>query len=63
MPLPYLSCNRCGHRWLQRKEGLPGTCPKCNSPYWNKKRVMSARKILDGLADEKAEAEEDGSRR
>jgi hypothetical protein len=34
-----LSCNRCGHKWLQRKEDLPQRCAKCNSPYWNRERV------------------------
>lgn len=31
-------CNRCGHVWIPRKENEPERCPKCNSPYWNKKR-------------------------
>lgn len=34
-----LSCNRCGHSWIPRKTELPGTCPHCKSPYWNKERV------------------------
>lgn len=41
-----LSCERCGHTWLQRKEDLPKTCAKCKSPYWNKPRIrkMAATK-------------------
>lgn len=34
-----LVCNRCNHEWIPRKDELPKTCPKCKSPYWNKKRV------------------------
>lgn len=37
--LPTLKCTRCKHTWIRRKETEPKTCPKCNSPYWNKKRV------------------------
>ncbi len=33
-----LFCNRCYHHWEKRKEGIPKYCPKCKSPYWNKKR-------------------------
>lgn len=38
---PVLKCKRCGHRWMQRKEGhTPKKCPRqgCGSPYWNKPR-------------------------
>ena len=35
----YLSCLRCGHKWVRRNpDKLPDTCPKCKSPYWNKER-------------------------
>jgi len=31
-------CQRCGHEWLPRKkEEKPVVCPKCKSPYWNRK--------------------------
>ncbi len=33
-----LFCNRCYHHWGKRKKGTPKYCPKCKSPYWNKKR-------------------------
>ena len=33
-----LECLRCGHTWLPRSGKLPGVCPKCNSPYWNRPR-------------------------
>lgn len=33
-------CGRCGYEWVPRDfEEIPETCPKCRSPYWNKKRV------------------------
>lgn len=31
-------CERCGHTWPPRKEEKPEVCPKCNSPYWDKKK-------------------------
>jgi len=31
-------CLRCGHEWIARQEKPPRTCPKCKSPYWDKKR-------------------------
>ena len=34
-----LVCLRCGHGWLRRSlDKLPGTCPHCCSPYWNRPR-------------------------
>ena len=34
-------CLRCKHQWVIRG-AEPKTCPKCNSPYWNKKRTRPA---------------------
>jgi hypothetical protein len=34
-------CTRCKHEWVIRDKE-PKTCPKCNSPYWNKKRIRPA---------------------
>jgi len=31
------SCERCGHRWIFRNKDVR-VCPKCKSPYWNRKR-------------------------
>ena len=31
-------CNRCNYEWKGKLEN-PKTCPKCNSPYWNKPRT------------------------
>lgn len=34
-----LDCLRCGHSWLRRSLAkIPGTCPRCCSPYWNRRR-------------------------
>ena len=35
---PNLKCSRCGHEWQPRKEEVV-ICPKCKTPYWNKKRI------------------------
>ena len=38
-----LQCTRCGHRWKPRN-GNPNVCPKCNSPYWNKQKIIKVDK-------------------
>jgi DNA-directed RNA polymerase subunit RPC12/RpoP len=57
-------CSRCGHLWERRRkgaEGLPITCPNCNSPYWNtggksEKKLLPLRfhgeEVLDSNFDE-----------
>jgi hypothetical protein len=42
--LPVLKCLRCNHESLPRTGRLPGYCPKCKSPSWDKER---ARKIVE----------------
>lgn len=32
-------CERCSHEWVPNNE-VPVVCPKCKSPYWNKKRKV-----------------------
>jgi len=32
-------CLRCRHSWKPRKFGIPKVCPKCKSPYWNRKKI------------------------
>lgn len=32
-------CERCNHSWFPRMNAKPKFCPKCKSPYWNKKRI------------------------
>lgn len=38
-----MTCLRCGHTWKSRrtKTGIPKTCPRCCSPYWNRERLVS----------------------
>jgi len=31
-------CERCSHKWVSRNKNMPIVCPRCKSPYWNKKR-------------------------
>lgn len=31
-------CHRCSHQWINRREDKPRVCPKCKSPWWDKKR-------------------------
>jgi hypothetical protein len=32
-------CERCNHRWVPREQNfLPAVCPKCKSPYWNRRK-------------------------
>jgi len=33
-----LECKRCLHRWIPRTGRKPKFCPKCNSPYWDRRR-------------------------
>lgn len=30
-------CTHCGHKWVARIV-LPGVCPKCHNPYWNRRQ-------------------------
>lgn len=41
-----LFCFRCYHNWKKRKTKTPKTCPKCNSPYWNKPRKRISKGII-----------------
>jgi len=31
-------CQRCGHKWLLRRNVKPTVCPKCKSAYWDTKK-------------------------
>lgn len=33
-----LKCQRCTHKWTPRTREVL-TCPKCKSPYWNKRKM------------------------
>ena len=41
--LSQLTCLRCQHTWYPKSPTIPGHCPKCNSPYWNKPRGKVAK--------------------
>lgn len=33
-------CERCGHMWVPRNiVDIPRVCPKCKSPYWDRKKI------------------------
>jgi len=34
-------CERCAHKWVPREKSKkrPVVCPKCKSPYWDKKKI------------------------
>lgn len=39
-------CFRCGHKWVISvvvKAEEPKQCPRCKSPYWNRKRKVQKR--------------------
>ena len=36
-------CERCDHEWVPRVEEIR-VCPKCRSPYWDRKRKNKKRK-------------------
>jgi len=31
-------CERCNSEWIPRKKDYPKVCPRCKSPYWDRKR-------------------------
>lgn len=35
-------CKRCNHVWISRVEHEPVRCPKCQSPYWSRERVIKS---------------------
>ena len=41
-------CERCGHIWMPRvySKEESRVCPRCKSPYWNKKRIRKTAKKL-----------------
>ncbi len=36
--IPGYRCLKCDHTWKPRKPEKPATCPKCNSPRWDRPR-------------------------
>ncbi|MBQ8373470.1 MAG: hypothetical protein IJX35_04060 [Candidatus Methanomethylophilaceae archaeon] len=54
-----MTCLRCGHRWRSRRTqtGIPKTCPKCCSPYWNRERLMGDTTDMETDTDDVKEGE------
>ena len=41
-------CYRCGHEWVPNARGsVPARCPRCKTPYWNRARVVAAKRRDD----------------
>lgn len=36
LSLMRLSCAKCGHTWIRRREEDPASCPACKCRKWNK---------------------------
>jgi DNA-directed RNA polymerase subunit RPC12/RpoP len=34
------TCLRCKHKWVPKTDKKPKVCPKCKSPYWDRKRIV-----------------------
>jgi hypothetical protein len=45
MSIETLECFRCGHIWIQRREGEPRICPKCKSHLWKIPKVVRGTTI------------------
>ena len=50
LQLVWLTCLRCGKKWLPRKPEMPGTCPRCRSPLWDRPREIPAQKAESEIA-------------
>jgi len=42
--LPEYRCLRCGHRWHPAKPQTPSRCAACGDPYYDRARILPARK-------------------
>ncbi len=42
-----VTCQRCGHKWYPRSPEVI-ICPKCKSPYWDKKKVRTTKIVKKG---------------
>lgn len=36
LTLQILTCLRCRHEWIPRRQEWPKRCAKCGSPYWDR---------------------------
>lgn len=47
-PMFRMKCTRCEGMWYPRDPAvMPGTCPKCKSPYWNRTRTKNQAKAKE----------------
>ena len=51
--LPNLSCVRCGHKWIARRNRRPFACPRCQSTCWDEPAVALSRFRLSKLLSSK----------
>jgi hypothetical protein len=42
--LPEFECQRCGHKWIPRKNEIPRVCAKCKNAGWDRPRVRAPKK-------------------
>jgi len=42
-------CERCSHKWVPRGKAVPVICPKCKSPYWDRKRKLNKKGSIVAL--------------
>ena len=38
--VPVNNCTRCNHQWVQRVSKRPMKCPSCQSPNWDRVKVV-----------------------
>ncbi len=41
LTITQLFCLRCGHKWFPKSQKLPVHCASCNSPNWNKPKIVA----------------------
>ena len=46
-----VTCKRCGHVWVARKE-IIRVCPKCKSPYWDTEKEKHGSLLKKSEEDE-----------
>ena len=42
--LPVYKCTRCQYEWIPRGKTKPKFCARCNSPYWDRPRIIRKEK-------------------
>jgi len=52
-----VTCERCKHKWYPRSPEVV-ICPKCKSPYWDKKKVRISKKVINSKKTVKVDTQE-----